>query len=273
MGWKSAWPMLKAFPLGLGPDRFPFEFLPFFKNAGAEGLLPLSPHNDYLRLWIEYGGALFVLFFAAFFYLLVRWARKKGSRPLELALLSFIGLEMLFHAYWQNPFGLGLGAILVGALAAAVWKRRMIPAYAGPKAVLGVALFFFLFCFGKTVLSGVFERSSSPFFARLACRAEPANWRACLNYGKVLFAGGETTEARRVVETELEREPWNFVAIRYLGVIALKQNDRLEACFLTWKYDDLFSGRSSVHEEYEKNCPARWRDYFQRKRPKKYYRR
>jgi uncharacterized protein HemY len=136
-----------------------------------------------------------------------------------------------------------------------------------------VSWLFLLVCFGRAAVSRALENSGDIFRAEVSCRAVSSNWRACLNYGKLLLGQGETTEARREVERVLEAEPWNFVAIRHLGQIALKQGDRLEACFLTWKYDDLFSGQSELSEQYVKNCPAKWRDYFTRKRPKKYYRR
>jgi hypothetical protein len=255
-------------------DRFDFTFPTFSRKPGGDAALLSSPGNEFLRWAAEDGLPLTVLFLLAFGYFLFQW-RKKGRPEKEVffPVALFFLLEMFVAAPWQNPLAIGVGAIVIGAMGAGIWKRRMLPAHAGTRALLLVSWIFLLICLGRVVVSRAFEKSNDVFRAQVACRAISSNWRACLNYSNLLLGQGETTEARREAERVLEAEPWNFVAIRHLGHIALRQGDRLEACFLTWKYDDLFSGQSALTEQYTKNCPAKWRDYFARKRPKKYYRR
>lgn len=272
--WRATSALIQANPLGVGVDRFVFTFPTFSRAPGTDSALLFSPRNELLRWAAEDGLPLTILFLLGFAYFLRLWWKKGApEKAVFLPVAAFFFLEMLWAAPWRNPFPMALGAVVLGAMGAGVWKRRMLPAHAGARALLLVSWLFLLVCLGRVAVSRALEESGDVFRAQVACRAVSSNWRACLNYGSLLLAQGETTGARREVERVLEGEPWNFVAIRSLGSIALRQGDRLEACFLTWKYDDLFGGQSQLSAQYEKNCPQKWRDYFARKRPKQYYRR
>jgi hypothetical protein len=261
--WKHSLQLIKANPLGVGVDRFDFTFPTFQRAPGGDNQLMLSPQNDFLRWFAEDGLVLGTIFLFGIFYFLRKWRKSEGRHAaVVFPVGAFFLAEMIWSSPWQSPFSMALGAVVIGCMAAGVWKRRMLPAHAGTRALLLVSWIFLLVCLGRALVSHSFERTEDVFRAKLSCRAVSSNWRACLNYGSLLLAQGETTEARREVERVLEAEPWNFVAIRHLGVIALKQGDRLEACFLSWRYDDLFGGQSELSEQYAKNCPAKWRDYF-----------
>jgi hypothetical protein len=272
--WRSTTALIQANPLGVGVDRFVFTFPTFHRAPAGDSVLVYSPRNEFLRWAAEDGLPLAVLFLLVFAYCLRAWWKKGApEKAVFIPVAAFFFLEMLWAAPWRNPLPMALGAVVLGSMGAGIWKRRMLPAHAGARALLLVSWLFLLICFGRVAVSRALEKTDDVFRAQVACRAVSSNWRACLNYGSLLLAQGETTSARREVERVLEMEPWNFVAIRNLGNIAVRQGDRLEACFLTWKYDDLFSGQSELSEQYQKNCPPKWRDYFSRKRPKQYYRR
>lgn len=272
--WRATTSLIQANPLGVGVDRFVFTFPTFSRAPAGDSALLYSPRNEFLRWAAEDGLPLSILFLLVFAYFLRAWWKKGAPEKwVALPVGAFFLLQMVWSSPWQNPLPMAVGAVVLGAMGAGIWKRRMLPAHAGTRALLLVAWLFLLVCFGRVAVSRALERSDDVFRAQVACRAVSSNWRACLNYSRLLLAQGETTSARREVERVLEMEPWNFVAIRTLGSVALRQGDRLEACFLTWKYDDLFSGQSELSEQYQKNCPPKWRDYFSRKRPKQYYRR
>lgn len=273
--WKQTVKMIQAHPLGVGLDRFAFEFLPFHKEGTTISYthLAVSPHNEFLRFLAEEGIPLALLYLAFWVYLIWRWWRA-GAAHKEILLPAglFFLSEMATQFPWQNSYPFFLGAVFTGAMATGLGKQEF-PTPAWARASSAVLLVFVAFLTLKAVVSRSFETSQDPFWAKTSCRAVPSNWQACLNYTRLLLARGEATAARREVETLLELEPWNYAAIRHLAVIAARQGDQLEACFHTWRYDDLFHGSSDLKVPFTQNCPAKWREYFKRKRPSKYYRR
>jgi hypothetical protein len=107
--------------------------------------------------------------------------------------------------------------------------------------------------------------------AELACQLVPLNWRACLNAARINMSSGNLYKAREYSQEILADEPANFAAMRHLSIIAFRQRDRLEGCFLLWRYDDLFRETSSLHDRLIANCPKKWLTYFRTKRPQRYY--
>lgn len=272
--WAQTLKMVKANPLGVGVDRFAFEFLPFHRQGDTISYthLAFTPHNEFLRYLAE-DGALALLFLAGWMIFLWLWW-KSGAVHKQIILPAgmFFLAEMLVQFPWQNPYPFFVGALLAGAMASGIWERRAMAAHLWAKATSAVAVAVFLGLVGQAVISRSLEKTADVFWAKVSCRASPANWNSCLNYARLLLEKGDAAPARREIEALLELEPWNFAAIRHLGVVAARQGDNLEACFLTWKYNDLF-GKTDLSENYEKNCPEKWRKYFDRKRPEKYYRR
>jgi O-antigen ligase len=274
--WQQTVRMIQEHPLGVGVDRFTFQFVPYHRQGSTISFHSAtdSPHNEFLRYLAEDGIPLSLLFALVLAIFLLRWW-KSGALHRELLLPAFAFLlgEMLVQFPWQNTFPTYFGAVIFGSMAAGIWERKAFPRHAWAKAVSVLLVFLFAFTAGKATVSRLTEKSQDEFWAKASCRTVSSNWRACLNYSRVLLRKGESGGARKELERMLEKDPWNYAAIRHLGVVAQRQGDRLEACFLTWKYDDIFLGKSDLNAAYVQNCPARWRSYFDRKRPKKYYRR
>lgn len=274
--WRSTLPLIAERPLGVGADNFEFRIVPYQKGGVSlsEHYLAVSPHNEWLRYLAEDGIPLSLLFAALLVWLYVAWWGKGGpARIVVLPLSVFFLLEGSVQFPFQLTFPVLVAATLFGYMASVA-----IPARAWPKArwaqgvrsgCVAVALLF-LAGWGLEVATRRWENSADIDRAQLACRVAPGNWRACLQAARLLVADGRISDARAVVEKVLALEPANYPALRHLSSIAGMQGDRMEACFLAWKYQDVFGGKSSLQGMYEKNCPARWREYFERKRPKQY---
>jgi O-antigen ligase len=272
--WRQTLKMIAAHPLGVGVDRFGFEFIPFHRQGTTLSYthMAISPHNEFLRYPAEDGLPLSLLFVLAYAWFFWRWW-KRGAlhKELVLPLGAFYLVQMAVQFPWQTPFTVFTGAVLFGSMAAGIWPRRPLPQHGWSYGVFALVFLAATALTAEAVTARLLEKSSSVSAAGLSCRLVPSNWYACLDYARQLLAQGDAEKARQVAQAVWDRDPWNYAAIRHLGVIALRKGNLLEGCFLTWKYDDIFHGQSDLHQQYVKNCPAKWRDYFNRKHPQKYY--
>lgn len=270
--WRRTLTMIHEHPLGVGVGRYAFEFVPYHRGGFLSFLsLPASPHSEPLRYLAEDGIPLTILFAVALVYLFYLWARR-GAPGREIVLPSclFLLVEGAVQFPWQNAYPVYLTAVGLGFIAATVWEPVSLWRRGFAPVIVAVALACLLLL-GRAFASRLWERSPDPARAALSCQLAPANWRACLHQARLLLAANEFEPARRVITRVLDRDPWNYTAIRHLAVVAGRQGDNLEGCFLLWKYDDIFMGKSDLRPAYEKTCPPKWRSYFDRRRPERYY--
>jgi O-antigen ligase len=272
--WRQTLEMIGRHPLGVGVDKFSFRFVPFHQRGTTVSTdhIALSPHNEFLRYPAEDGIPLALFFLCTALLFLQRWYRAtaKPEREAFYPFLVFFFFEMVFQFPFQNPLPTFFLAIFVGYGLSKFWQEKLLP-----QRVPVLPLFFFLFAFlvGKVAVSRMFETSANANYAQISCAWAPANWQGCLNYSRILMAQGRLPEAREVINGVLERDPANFTATRHLGVVAFRQGRLLEGCFHSWSYDYIFGGKSDIREAYEKNCPLKFREYFDRKKPTRYYHR
>lgn len=272
--WKQTVKMIKAHPFGVGVDRFSFEFLPFHKKGHtiSYNQIATSPHNEFLRYLSEDGIPLSLLIFGFYLWIFALW-RKKGWPHLSVlrAPLLFLLVEMAF----QFPFHLTLPnyflAIFMGCILSTIWDSQKVLPGSVQKVAYTILFLGVLALTIRVVGSRFLEKSKDPEWASVGCKLVPTNWNSCLNHSRNLMRDGRNSEARVELEKLLQLEPRNYASFRHLAIVAQRQGDPLEACFYLWKYVDTFNGVCDLTEAYEKNCPYKWRDYFRRKRPSKYY--
>ncbi len=273
--WKQTLEMIRVRPFGVGVDKFAYRFVPFHQKGKTVSVdhIALSPHNEFLRYPAEDGIPLSILFFAITVYLIHRWVRSTPAderRPFYPFFVFFV-FEAFFQFPFQNPLPAYFTAIFVGWILYRSWETRVV-AQRIPVAPIFVLVFFVLF--SKVAVSRKFETSGSAAWAQISCSWVPSNWQACLNYSRLLMNNpAQLSDARKVIEGVLERDPANFTATRHLAVVAFRQGRLLEGCFHSWSYDYVFGGVSDIRTSYQQNCPKKFRDYFDRKKPTRYYHR
>lgn len=276
--WTQTLRMIADKPFGVGVDRFEFEFVPYhrFGSTISYASLELSPHNEFLRYLAEDGIPLALAFFVLLALLLRAWWRNASvaSRGFHLPLLVFYGAEMLFQFPWQLGFPVYFGAILFGSLAAEAFAEyRLKESVSG--AVLSLLLLFQLIGTAQAFIVRSFENSDKPDRLAMVCRLVPADWRSCIKLARMEADLGNVPAARARLLAEMERAPWNFYAWRFMGMVALRGGDKLEGCFYHWRYLDLFQKydkeMQAVRELMGQICQDKWLEYFNRKRPTKYY--
>jgi O-antigen ligase len=278
--WTQTLRMIADKPMGIGLDRFEFEFVPYhrFGTTLSYASLTLSPHNEFLRYLAEEGVVLSVSYLLLLSYLLFAWFRKSSlsSRRLFLPIFCFYFFELLFQFPLQTGFPSFFAAILLGAIVAETWSGEVRISERWSSVVLSLVLLFLFIGTAQSFLVRAFEKSAYRDSLSVACSLMPSNWRACMKFAQVEMRAGKLLEARQIVDKELERAPWNYYAWRNMGVIGLRGGDQLEGCFYHWRYQDLFPRnreqlQPTVGDVIDKVCKPKWLEYFERKRPMKYY--
>lgn len=272
--WKQTLRMIEENPLGVGADRFEFKFVPYhrFGTTLSSTSLALSPHNEFLRYPAEDGVPLALAYLALLLLFLRAWARRssESSRFLLLPLGLFYALEMLFQFPWQTGFPVFFGAVAFGAMAAEAWTGEWRPKERVGGALLVALLFGQFVGTAEAFLIRSFENSRDPDRLAAACSLGRNNWRACMQRAHFDTGKGDYASARRYIEGELDRSPWNYHAWRRYAALLQRQGDRLGACFYMWRYADLFNDQP-VRAQLKEACQQKWLDYFERKRPTKYF--
>lgn len=269
--WSRSLPMIKDFPFGTGPFRYEFTYMPYLKGGIAISELnsPDNPHNEFLRYAIEDGIVFSPIYFLALVIIFV------GSASyLSVPLLMLIGLylsEMFFQFIWMCPYPFVVGTILIGyclskreiqEIEFLLEKKTMRYAL---QTTLGIVFFL-------SILARFTETSNHLGFVSISCGLVPLHWRACLQKARIEVKRGDLNAARHTVLNVLELDPWNFAAIRHMANIAFLQKRSIEGCFYLWKHEDLFGFKSSLTDDYVRNCSERVRNYLEKHRPEKYVR-
>lgn len=274
--WKQTLQMFKDNPLGVGTDRYRELFLPYYAktNVMSETVLVESPHNEFLRYLVEDGILLSLCYLAAFFFLFKSFFRKanRSEKLLYLPIGAFLFVEMLVQMPLREPFPVFIFAIFIGYMLAVVYPDRKKLSKIN-KGLLAILLILQVGLISTIFISKLYEKSEEVEKTSLACNILPSNWKACLEASRVAATNGDLKQGRKFALMTLDRAPMNFLAYRFLSIIAAKDGSHLESCFYLWKYDYILQENSSLHTFLETKCPKKWLDYFKRKRPNKYYQR
>jgi hypothetical protein len=273
--WKEAGQLLRDNPMGVGAGNYTFSVVPYRKGqTQSETHVTHNPHNEWIRYIVEDGPVLASVLFLFWLLLLVAWWKNRGSEAaLVLVFFSVLAVEFTVQFPVFNPMGSWFLAVMGGALLA----RVLAPAALSPLGPRAFLVFKLLVIVGATAVyvpssfARLHERSSDISRAKLACEWVPSNFEVCLWAAEGLMQEQKYGEARSLLKMVLEKQPHNWLAIRALAVVGWRDRDRLEACYYMWRYLQYFSDQNSdLRLTMGKQCPKRWINYFDRKRPDKY---
>lgn len=247
---------------GLGPGGFEFGYLPYCNAREKdiecrEGLVPRSPHNLFLELFIEFGIPLALVTLAVLSFWLIRMLRMRGLiGRLNVFLWLFLLVNGFFAFPMENAFPFFAVAIATGlGLRTVSGEPRRLKE--GARLAIGaVALLATLFLGGAYTYAKLAEAGSPDQYAPIAaaCRSFPANWRNCITKGFLEERAGATEEAERTYREVLRSTPHNYPALRQLGELQLRLGKTGEGCENLGAYDRLFGGESTVRETLNTRC-------------------
>ncbi|MCD6219941.1 O-antigen ligase family protein, partial [Candidatus Calescamantes bacterium] len=230
--WRISWKMLKERPLtgwGWGSYRY---YLPFFKDATFNKILPnvniQQAHNDYLQIWIE-GGIISLL---AFIFLLFK------IMQLNIKRVWFIGgMALLLEALVSFPFYTPLSSLLFFSLSGLEGKREGLKVKIHPlllgMLLLPLLIYFLLFPFiahlqfragNRLSMENRFS-SSLPYYHR-SIILDPSSELSYVNLGFAYYRLGNGEKARELWEKALRINPTSRPALLNLKTYYRKSQKR-----------------------------------------------
>ncbi len=275
--WADTVRLIRDRPLGVGAGNFEHGFLPYAltgRSRPDESLVFRSPHNDALRLlaeegWIAAGIVLWILCLLVLQLhchpVVDRWRSPPGR------LLGSAGAFLVVEAGLQFPFEMAvpalLAAVLLGLACACLEPavpgadvshdagsslRRLAAGATSLSVAAGILWALSRVVTAETLF--VTRRHDLPAQER-ACRLDPRRLDACVQAAWLRSLAGDSHGARAGLVEVLDRSPAYYPAIKLLGEDALARRDTRTGCGYLGIYDQMFGGRSSVHERLARDCP------------------
>lgn len=254
--------LIKDHPFGVGAGEFTLSFVPYIKNTFPyfdEETLAYTPHNEYLRVVAE-DGILFFFSLCAFVFFLI-WGRRYRFQAIlkndpHIAFIIFFLVEAFFQFPLINGGSFLLCTLMFGYFLSELYQEERCVTWIGAKSFLGYALFGVFSILVLCVLASNILLQNFPVWekgVRLACRLNNHNWHACIYSALASKAQGDFIQARKKLEEELIKRPYNFVALRELAFLRMFQ-DKTSSCRMLKKYDQYFDHKSSMHPLIIENC-------------------
>ena len=100
------------------------------------------------------------------------------------------------------------------------------------------------------------EVNGAPILSRAqrACNLYPINWRSCINAAQIEFNLGKYTESLQHLREELERHPFNVIALRFTLLNLLKLEKQNLACETAEVYEAILHHRGEFQGFLQNIC-------------------
>lgn len=261
--WKQSLRMLIDQPFGVGPGGFEFGFIPYQIKGElgvAEESILKNPHNEFLRFAVE-DGLLVLCAGIMLLILLIKRSRNNLSRE-ELAsvtlILIFLFVQSIFQFPLENAFPFLLAAVTIGFLASKLFSEKLVARQRTFKLLFCVFLLYVGTTSTRFVLSKYYEANSESSLDQLnkGCTLFPSNWRICLDAAQGFIDSGQLEKAADILNAELNRNKYNFSAIRVYSVLSFVRNDQKEACGALWVFHEILSRKKTEPGEIKIYCGA-----------------
>lgn len=259
--WANTVAMIAEHPFGVGPGRYEFDYIPYSNHFQADPEISetntaKSPHNLPLQIAAEYGVVTMLLLTAILGWILIRsWRLHPGP----VAILACMLVDGLFAFPFQVPYSFFVFAVFLGIALSGVLPARgvrngvpFLAARTGAVMIMGWVTFLFF----SSVLAESHDMNDERLMRR-ACNHAPWRLKNCLSYATILGNQKRFAEGMRVSEELLRRQPNLFPAYFVLSELQRLSSDRTGYCDSIGKYDGVFKGRSSLHQEWLTECVRR----------------
>lgn len=251
--YKGSLTMLANSPFGVGGNGFEYNYIPFQMATGehpAEREIYRTPHSEFIKWGIESGWA-FMLAQLVWWFSLFDIAWRSKDEFSKMSLLVILPL-LLF----QFPFDNAVSFILLALITALILdKGDNEKANFGKIFAVSVTALL-LFNAAAFSLSHYYDSNSGGNLDEMSfgCKIYPANWRACSSQGLMQVLSIYPNDALPVIKAELQKRPFQFVALRLLGVHQMRLGNLARSCQLGRIYDSLFFNKSLWSDFVAKNC-------------------
>ena len=258
--WKQSLKIVMDHPFGIGPGAYEFGAVPYAINTEMppkEDLVYKSPHNEILRILVEDGVPFFLIMLPLWLLLILSVVKKPltSEAVFYLAFAILWGSETFFQFPFENSYPSFLFTVMAGRALSFRGEQHSKHTVA-IKSAAALALLCLFYLSYQIMTSKYLEATAfgNAEKNKEACETYPDNWRPCLEYAKFNIERRNWYEADRVLRMVLGHTPYNFPAIKIWGVLAARTGHIQESCEILWIYDQIFSGKSSVHDKLMPTC-------------------
>jgi hypothetical protein len=95
----------------------------------------------------------------------------------------------------------------------------------------------------------------SPLAQSNACRFFPENLRPCTQFAALLLRSGQLEPARKILEENLNRQPWHTPSLGLMADIKVMQDKPQEACPWLIKLEKALGNNHSRTQMRQELCP------------------
>lgn len=248
--YKGSSLMLLDSPLGIGGGNFPFSYMPYqmaTKEPPTERERFDTPHNELIKWGIEQGWAFLLV--NCLWWLALGWAVFKipGSPDLQIFYRTsylVIGPQIFFQFPFDNPSSSFAMAFIFSIFflntKTKELSHRGFRKIATALVVLVVAGKAISFSTAKYIES---QKTYDMNALEFGCQINPANWYVCFLYSMKKLNSAFPHDVLPQIEKSMERRPFDYQALRILGLYYIDQKDLNKACSVTKVYDSLFLGQ------------------------------
>jgi O-antigen ligase len=261
--WANTLRLIQHRPLGVGPNNYAFEYIPFSRSYQidpeiSEATIILSPHNWFLQVASENGIFTLICLLVIIFYFIFKNLKtlseneKKFESLFFITVSSYLLTDALFAFPLDNAFPFLVTAYIFGIGLIHV-ERGLIQA----KSFALFPIFIFLvygasaYFISKSIEANLSTRLDATNFA---CKVFPENWRACLRAGELAEEKGAIDLSREYFQNILKSSPNNFLAIKSLALSYLTSGDLKNSCGFLGRYNQLLGSESSVTKIEKTYC-------------------
>lgn len=261
--WRQSLRQLQDTPFGIGPAGYEFGSIPYMINTESppkEDLVFKSPHNEFLRFAVE-DGVPFVLLMTAFWIWLLMTKLKQRPWSNETVFCAVFAILWLTEMSVQFPFENAYPSFLISIMGGYVLANRPLANNIQPMVfrtigalLLATMIFVLTPMMHAKYLEG--KSTTNPQYYQKACELYPDNWRPCINYARYSIDLKNWINAEETLRDILQRTPYNFAALKLWGVMAYENKYHHQGCTAIWIYDQIFSGKSSMHSALNELCSS-----------------
>lgn len=240
--------------LGIGPENYMFGVMPYVDAYTRdqeihEKKVTRAPHNGFVEGFAESGIGFFIgslmLFGVLFVCALISW-----RRGLNLTVVSLIFLMVFFNFPMESAIGSLFIPIFVGrVLSESMVDQQKNLGTLGILFWVGFSSLFF-FQFYRQFVSGyeLVRDLTGLKTAERVCYLYPDHWKNCTHASELAVKLQKYGKAEQFAMKELEARPYNFPAIRSLGMAKMYQKDSLGGCRYLGIYERLMTTRYTEPE-------------------------
>lgn len=256
--------MIWQVPFGVGSGRYEFDSIPFLKGGkfqAGEAMVYKSPHSEPLRFLAEEGIAWSIV---AGLAMLMIFGFKQLFRSLragdpQAIAISAVCLALTPEFLFQFPLENAVPLYFFGFLVAARLKRIENPVVSQglSKYVIGfiavvVVSFASLFAFSNYQATTAVR--SEEYVS--ACHRSTYNWFLCTSAARAAIESGDTKTGRALMLDELSRRPFDYMALRNLGIAEWTEGKKERACEYFVREQLLLGPENTNREFTESNCTS-----------------